>query len=706
MEHESVMALGLGDVYRSSSHRIGRDLVAPLLGVAKRYDRAAGFFASSVFRLLKAEFASFFGRGGVMRLACSPRVSHRDAAAFARAIYDRGAARARWKDVDSAFAADDAAGLLSWLMARDLLAVQIVLQAPVDRNTIYHEKVAVFTDPAGRFIALTGSANESANALNGNFERVEVFRSWSEGTERLRARWIEDAFFLLWKNETAGLEVISVAEACRLKVWEYTPLTESSSPATVHRSATVTVPSYPEALAVPATLNLFRHQEAAVREWGAAGGRGILEVATGGGKTITALTLAARVATRLGSGIVVIIVAPQIHLVDQWCDVAARFGLRPIRCAESRVDWKTELDSALFAVNAGQRPIVSVAVTGATMTSPAFRDAIRRVRRPILFIADEVHNCGAPAQLAALPSNAQLRLGLSATPTRWMDPAGTARLETYFGPVIYRYSLADAIRDEVLTHYRYFPRMVPLDDDELEQYADLTAMIKKYARNEEDENALSPAVERLLIKRARVLASARAKLPALEALLGPFARESHILVYCGDGSYSGPTPDATQRQVEAVVQLIGNRLHMNCAPYTAETSSKKRRELLEQFAEGFLQVLVAIRCLDEGVDIPEARTAFVLASSSNPRQFVQRRGRLLRRAPGKSRADIHDLFVVPAYSGYTPASDEWNLARSIVRGQIRRAKEFAELADNGPTARSVLLKLVNELDLLSTWGDA
>ena len=573
------MTLDLEDVYRSSSHRIGRDLVGPLLGAAKRYDRAAGFFASSVFRLLRDEFATFFYRGGVMRLVCSPRVSPPDAAAFARAVYDRRAARARWKEVDSAFTHrdHDHAGLLSWLIAQDLLTVQIVLQAPADPNTLYHEKIAVFTDSADHVIALTGSANESATGLNGNFERVEVFRSWSQGTERLRARWIEDEFRSLWSNATSGLDVISLAEACRRGVWEYTAIPESPSPA--YQPSTVPVASYPEALVVPATLTLFRHQKAAIRAWAAAGGQGILEVATGGGKTIIALTIASRIATRLGPGLVVIIVAPQIHLVDQWCDVAAQFGLQPIRCAESRTDWSTELDSAVFAVNAGHRPVVSVATTGATMTSPAFQDALRRVRRPLLFIADEVHNCGAPAQLASLPPHAQLRLGLSATPTRWMDPAGTADLAGYFGPVVYRYSLADAIRDNVLTHYRYFPRTVPLDDDELEQYADLTDKLRKYTRDDDAEGTLPPAIEKLLIKRARVLASARAKLPALASLLQPFARESHILVYCGDGSYSGPTPDGTQRQVEAVVQLIGNHLHMNCASYTAETPAKKRREL-------------------------------------------------------------------------------------------------------------------------------
>jgi len=209
-----------------------------------------------------------------------------------------------------------------------------------------------------------------------------------------------------------------------------------------------------------------------------------------------------------------------------------------------------------------------------------------------------------------------------------------------------------------------------------------------------------------LIRRARILASARGKLPELANLLRPYVRDSHILVYCGDGSHTGATPTDTQRQIEAVSRLIGNDLGMNCASYTAETKPERRRDLLKQFESGFIQVLVAIRCLDEGVDIPAARTAFILASSTNPRQFVQRRGRLLRRSPGKSRADIFDFVVVPPYEGYTAESEAWTLARTILKGQVRRAREFADLADNGPTARSALLKPVSDLDLLSAWGEA
>ena len=149
--------------------------------------------------------------------------------------------------------------------------------------------------------------------------------------------------------------------------------------------------------------------------------------------------------------------------------------------------------------------------------------------------------------------------------------------------------------------------------------------------------------------------------------------------------------------------MIGADLGMRCAPYTAETPALERQRLIAEFAAGFIQVLVAIRCLDEGVDIPAARRAYILASSTNPRQFIQRRGRLLRRAEGKSRADIYDLFVLPPMEGLVRDSTDWSAARALIKSQIRRVKEFADAAVNGPFARQRIVKLADRFDLLSAW---
>lgn len=425
-------------------------------------------------------------------------------------------------------------------------------------------------------------------------------------------------------------------------------------------------------------------------------------MATGAGKTLTALSAASRVYDRLKGGFAILIVAPLIHLVDQWREVARRFGLNPIRCAESSRDWYDELDSAIFALNADKRPVLSIVTTSTTLSGEAFQSLLKRLRKPLLVIADEAHNYGTEALMASFPAHAALRLGLSATPDRWMDPEGTARLQQYFGGSVYQYTLKEAIRDEILTPYVYFPEVVDLDPDEMDRYIEITQQLARYVHTDSEEPE-GDVAKRLLLKRARLIASARQKLPLLKKLMAHRTRDSHILVYCGDGTVTGSSGEEAIRQVTEVVRILGDEMGMRCASYTAETPPAERKRLLESFADGFLQVLVAIRCLDEGVDIPVTRTAYILASSTNPRQFVQRRGRVLRRAPGKSRAELFDVFVVPSMREIAPYSREWEIARMMVGKQLHRAREFAELAENGPVARQRLLSVASQLDLLSYW---
>ena len=255
--------------------------------------------------------------------------------------------------------------------------------------------------------------------------------------------------------------------------------------------------------------------------------------------------------------------------------------------------------------------------------------------------------------------------------------------------------------DGVLTHYRYYPTVVDLDNSEIELYTELTERIMRSVGPEEESEVLSDAVKMLLIKRARLVATARDKLPRLRALLAARRSDTHILVYCGDGSVEGQEDGTVIRQIDEAVKLIGSDVGMRCARYTADTSPQRRQDLLEQFAGGEIQVLVAIRCLDEGIDIPAARTALILASSANPRQSVQRRGRLLRLDEGKSRADIFDFFVTFPRSSYSEIHPSFQIARRLIRRQLLRVSEFASLADNGPSARNELLELRSHFGLLS-----
>lgn len=693
------MTLKLSDGYRSSSHRLYADFFAQLLRLASNYDRAAAYFSSSVYFTAPTEFGEFFDRGGTMRLVCSPFLESRDISAFTDGIINRPRILKERRSASELLKAGNPGQLVSSLIARGAIQIRIATGLPSAHDRLFHEKIGLFRDDEGNVLAFSGSANESRSAWLENFERIDLFRGWGQEIERSKVRRFDLQFRDLWMNDTPTLRVTDLVDALRSGILK---------PRVDGIESTLSLPNgpivvrQPEILTPPLDVRLFEHQQAAINEWAKAGGRGVLAMATGSGKTITALTLASRLYDGIGPGMALLIIAPFIHLVDQWCSVASTFGLQPIRCAESLLSWRDELNFGVHALNTDARNVLSIAVTPNTLTSPVFQAAIQRIRKPLLVIGDEVHNFGTESITAALPMSSY-RVGLSATPDRWRDEVGTLRVQEYFGPIVFRYGLDRAIREGILTPYHYFPVLVELREEEVEEYLALTRLLARYMHNDED-GSVGEAVKTLLIRRARLIASAAEKLPRLAADLQSIRRDTHILVYCGDGQVEGQDAASTVRQVDEAVRMIGRDLGMTCARYTAETSPERRQAVLRQFASGEIQVLVAIRCLDEGVDIPETRVAFILASSTNPRQFIQRRGRLLRRSPGKRRAEIYDYFTSPRLSDVPPESAEYPIARALIASQMKRAQEFASLAENAPQARAALRNLVNHFNLLDEWS--
>lgn len=705
-----LMTVFLRADYRSAGVGLAKDFFAHVLPATTRYRRAVGFFNSSVFGVANKAWEQFFSSGGVAQLICSECFSPSDLAALRSAVIDRP----RWRRralTDFLPSRNDTRNtdLLSWLVANDRLQVKVAFLDPPNGHSLYHEKIGIFEDSEHSIVSISGSANESANAWQGNFERLDVFTSWGEPDARDRCESIQRAFSTLWSDSTAGTRILELVDCVltgKLKAIELSDTAPSSRKSGVPLDLETTGDTPPaEVFVPPAEIDLFQHQRQAISAWVKANGRGVLEMATGSGKTITALHAASMLYDGLGPGMAIVIVAPFIHLMDQWIDVARRYGLRPIRCAESIDAWHAQAGAGIDALNAQRRGILSIVTTAATMSSPSFQAQIGRIRRPFLFVGDEAHNYGAANTAAALPPNAQYRLGLSATPCRWMDAEGTERIQEYFGSVVFQYGLADGIRDKILTPYRYYPHLVPFTPFEFDQYIELSELINRYLGiGDPDGLDLSEAAKSLLIRRARLVASASGKLDLLRQLLELRRKDHHILVYCGDGTVEGPGDDGMIRQVEAVTRMLGGDLGMRCASYTSRTSAARRQELIKEFDDGSLQVLVAIRCLDEGVDIPSTRTAYILASSTNPRQFVQRRGRVLRRHPSKTRAEIYDFFVTPPAEDMSKDSSGYDAARSLVRSQIHRAAEFASLAENGQIARSTLTDLMAPLHLLDIWS--
>ncbi len=600
------------------------------------------------------------------------------------------------------------APLTAWLVASGNLDVRIAIRDSAYANHIYHEKLGLFGDQEGSWVAFCGSANESLAGLEGNFESVDVFRSWTP-EERKRLDQKLRSFDRLWANDTEGVEVLSFAEAATRGLLKARPERQTGPESTAPEETSPVyadvgpLPGLEEVLLIPVDLHLRDHQVRAVRLWFGNNGRGILDMATGSGKTITALTIATKLYEWANAPLLIVIVCPFLHLCAQWIEEARRFGLDPLLCALDRNLWFETLSTRLYNLGSGTRRIASVVVSNATLATPAFQTLLSRSPPQSLFIADEVHNVGAPDLRTALPQNIVFRLGLSATPKRPHDPVGTEAIRSYFGEPVIRYTLREALRDEVLCQYRYVPVLVRLQDDELDTYLQLTRRIGQVMGTSAVGES-SAYLEMLLLQRARLLASARGKIPALVERLSPLKETTHNLIYCGDGSVEGEVDASIIRQIDAVVRALGRDVGMAVAKYVADTPLTRRHILRKRFAEGSIQGLIAIRCLDEGVDIPETRRAFILASSTNPRQFIQRRGRILRRAPGKSMADIYDFIVEPSTEELDSSATIFPTVRNLFRRELSRILEFAGLAVNGPEALQTLLPLRDKLHLLDFGG--
>lgn len=473
----------------------------------------------------------------------------------------------------------------------------------------------------------------------------------------------------------------------------------------------------------PEEISPRPYQQAAIDSWTEAAGQGILNMATGTGKTITALFAASKLAELQGGRIALIIAVPYQHLVDQWTSELDQFGVTPIKAYGSRTSWLDDAVSAITEFQTNARDIVTLVTTQKTFAMDHFQDLISRLPGGrTLLIGDEVHHMGAPHIQTKLPESIRARLGLSATPNRWYDDEGTDTLFSYFGDgVVYTYGLDEAIENGYLCKYYYAPHIVELTDDEEEQYLAISKAIGRLLSDIDDSIADSAiqddeTLQRLLIKRSRLVGTARNKLEVLTDLIHSQLDLEHALVYCGDGSV--PTEDENETSVEverhirSVTRRLGGELGLRVHQFTYEESQSDRERLLSDFESGSLQALVAIRCLDEGVDVPATRTAYMLASSSNPRQFVQRRGRILRTHPGKNEAIIHDFIVRPPESlrSDTLDSDAFNVERTLIAKEIERASTFADSAINHPDAvpdfiessDSSLTKLKKDFNLLDS----
>lgn len=689
----SLKDVDLKSEYRSLIDSVAKDFYIPLLKQAVTYKRAVGFFSSSALAEISKGILGLVKNGGTIQLVASPHLSDEDVEAMKKGY------ELREKIIENALLRElhgvntemeqDRLNLLANLIADGILDIKIALTEQNGEIGMYHEKMGIIADSEGNKVAFSGSMNESAMAMTMNYEAIDVFCSWLDEKDRVTSK--ENAFTAIWNNTEPSIVTIDfpnvkeeiikryrkgpVIDVVREEFGDYVYISRKSS------SCWISKPDY---------VKFYDYQIDAMISWENEKYRGIFDMATGTGKTYTALGALEVLCNKVKSNLGVFIVCPYQHLVEQWVTDIKAFGIKPLICY-SGYDWKKKYKSMLSDFKLGVIQNFCVVTTNATFATENMQKEIDKLKGNVCLVVDEAHNFGAKKQLECMKEVFKYRLALSATLERHHDDEGTQKLKDYFGNKCIEYSLTRAIKEDKLSPYYYHPIPIYLDDDELEAYNELTEKIIKILQNSKKDEPMPKLAETLLIKRARIIAGARNKLKALYEIINEqYVMENQILVYCGaatveKSSYiEGKVDEEEKRQIEIVVNMLGNDLGMRVSKFTSEENAAERKMIQENFADGtMLQALVAIRCLDEGVNIPGIRTAFILASSTNPKEYIQRRGRVLRKAPNKPFARIYDFITLPRNIDEPMyGSDYLNSEYSLIRREYERMEDFASLAEN------------------------
>ena len=695
--------------YRTGRDDLVKDFLVPCLEQSVLYRRAAGYFSSHGLALAARGVANLVSRDGKMRLVVSPHLEPDDVEALHRASTDNpGALRAivakSMAEIEDELVRDRL-NALAWMAATGHLEIRLALRIDHEgkpKRGLYHEKVGIFSDAGPNHVAFSGSSNETAGGLLENFESIEVFRSWNDPDGRVAEKIAN--FEALWDNTTPGLQVIDFTKASCELLEDYR---DPDRPPPGLSLPAIREEPRQEFFRPPPGFTLRDYQADAIRAWSKAGGKGILAMATGTGKTLTALTLASKVAEK-NKPLILIVVCPFLNLCKQWIREMAAFGLRALPCFEGKDQWQPKFEEGYQRLGLGLSAVHAIVTTNKTFQSDTFQSCLRPHvegggRHHHLLIADEVHNLGAKAVSEVLPEGIKLRLGLSATPERHMDPVGTTAVLAYFGDIIYEFGIQQAIAQGNLCRYRYHPHLVQLTHDEAAAYAEITAKLGPLLAGSEKNPELGQTAMNLLIKRARLLASAENKIEVLDQVLKSLPEKpTKAIFYCGDGRTTDTVSNEDVRQIQAVARLLGERHGLRVRNFTYRESPAEREEILRDLSSGFLDAVVAIRCLDEGIDLPDLRMGFLLASSTNPRQFVQRRGRLLRKAEGKKFAEIYDFVIAPSDLGGDIDDASFNVERALVQRELKRIEEFCNTADNGPEAQLQLQEIRKAYNVLSS----
>ena len=712
------MSVSLRDIvlkteYRTLKDDIAREFYIPALKEAVTYKRAVGFFSSSILAMITDGLYELYKNNGHIMILASPKLSDDDIEAIKQGYENRTAiiknALLRELGDYEDFKTRDRLNLLACLIAENRLDFKIVEPILNSKSGMYHEKVGIIEDRQGNVVAFSGSMNESSNAVENNYESFDVFCSW-ENADAERVRTKEKAFARLWENKEDNVMTYAFPEVEDFFVRKYQrtnePLykltaTEEMTIDKVEEEKTNYLPvsehNVNNGFIKPAWLHLYDYQQDAIERWRENGYRGIFDMATGTGKTLTGLSALYDLCLTK-KRLAVIIVCPYQHLVDQWVEDIVKFNVKPIigHSASPQKNYKQRLKNAVFSFNLEVQDFFCFICTNATFAAAEVQRELIKLSDNTVLLVDEAHNFGADSLKEILKKcDFTYRLALSATLDRHNDPDGTEMLYQYFGKVCISYDLGRAINEKKLVPYHYYPVIVYLTEDELAQYNALTVQIGKGIYKKNGKVIVTQQAKTLLLKRSRLVAGAKNKISELKKLMKENCDNHDMLIYCGATNVEDEDSSEDVRQIDYITRMLNFEFGMRVVQFTSHENEAERQNRIADFKNREVQALVAIKCLDEGVNIPSIRTAYILASTTNPKEYIQRRGRVLRKYPGKEFADIYDFVTLPRPLDVVVNSD-YELAKhelALVKNEITRMGEFRDLSMNFYVADRIIAEI-------------
>lgn len=603
---------------------------------------------------------------------------------------------------------------LTYLLKKDRIDIKLA----IPKQGLFHVKCWLLKQSDGSEIAIHGSGNHTASGLSKNFEYMVIEDSKNSNAERKITNRIRNDFELLWKNKfpditcvrltlttinlllglyndkTLQLNQDSIIKKLSIALEKQKNL-DNESNMNENNSSTILEDYSPSDLYTPGWLDYrsgdYSHQGDAIDAWFANNKQGILSIATGGGKTLTSLTAATLLSKELES-LLLVIAVPTKALMEQWANEVALFGVRAINLNNYSTKNK-KLDAIKKAcknLKFKSSRVEAIILSHDALKSDYIAEIEKRSQKtPVMLIADEVHNLGSEGFIKDPPQFFQYKIGLSATPIRQYDEDGSNILLDYFKGVVFDFSLKQAIGN-CLVPFDYFVHKVYLSVEEEDQFYDLTQKIKKlsFAAQMDKKSEEFQLWSNLCIQRRKIIETAQGKISTFEEILENKKTDlSYSLIFCSDKN---------PEQLDTINQLLNN-FHINYHQITGEETSNINllNRLVEDFNSGILKVLTSKRVLDEGFNVPQTRSAYLLASNTTKKQWVQRLGRVLRKADNKTHAEIHDFLVLPAMTNVMDTE-----FIGLLRSEANRIRFFSEHARNGTEKYGSLEVLIELLDTI------